>query len=72
MVNVSKGVFITTDPAVREFLIYLDRNRELGRPFIIQKLNDRYLLIESDMLSVLKERFDKLMESNSPDQYEKQ
>uniref|UniRef100_A0A0N4ZQJ3 General transcription and DNA repair factor IIH subunit TFB5 n=1 Tax=Parastrongyloides trichosuri TaxID=131310 RepID=A0A0N4ZQJ3_PARTI len=72
MVNVSKGVFITTDPAVREFLIHLDRNRELGRPFIIQKLSDRHLLIDSDMLPILKERFDKLMEANSPDQYEKQ
>uniref|UniRef100_A0A0N5BCZ0 General transcription and DNA repair factor IIH subunit TFB5 n=1 Tax=Strongyloides papillosus TaxID=174720 RepID=A0A0N5BCZ0_STREA len=72
MVNVSKGVFLTTDPAVREFLIYLDRNRELGRPFIIQKLSDRHLLIEADMLPILKERFDKLMEANSPDQYEKQ
>uniref|UniRef100_A0AC35TWG5 General transcription and DNA repair factor IIH subunit TFB5 n=1 Tax=Rhabditophanes sp. KR3021 TaxID=114890 RepID=A0AC35TWG5_9BILA len=71
MVNITKGVFITTDPAVREFLIHLDDCKAiLNSKFIIQKLDEKHLFIDGSMERELRDQFETLLEKNCPEQFE--
>jgi TFIIH basal transcription factor complex TTD-A subunit len=50
MVNVTKGVLVECDPAMKQFLLYLDETHKLGSRFIIQDLDETHLFISSDVL----------------------
>ena len=50
MVNVTKGVMVECDPAMKQFLLYLDETLKLGSRFIIQDLDETHLFISSDVL----------------------
>ncbi|OQV15420.1 putative General transcription factor IIH subunit 5 [Hypsibius exemplaris] len=65
MVNVSKGVLVKCDPAMKQFLIHLDDREELGRKFIIQNIDDDHLFISKDAVETLKDRLDALMDKIS-------
>ncbi|GAV05456.1 hypothetical protein RvY_15588 [Ramazzottius varieornatus] len=65
MVNVSKGVLVKCDPAMKQFLIFLDEKEELGKRFIIQDIDDEHLFISKDVQEMLKERLDSLMDKIS-------
>lgn len=62
MVNVMKGVLVTCDAAMKQFLLHLDESLKLGRKFIIQDLDDTHLFISADILDVLQAKIDDLMD----------
>lgn len=66
MVNAQKGVIIKCDPAMHQFLIYLDETKALGSRFIIKKLDDTHVFVEHDIISALEDKIDALMDSLSP------
>lgn len=65
MVNVTKGVLLTCDAAVKQFLVHLDETGAVGQRFIISDLDDTHLFIIADVLDYLQEKLDELMDSNS-------
>jgi len=65
MVNVTKGVLVECDPAMKQFLLHLDEKFLLGSRFIIQDLDDTHIFISADVLDMLKSRIDDLMDKIS-------
>lgn len=65
MVNVTKGVLVECDPAMKQFLLHLDETRALGVKFIIQDLDETHLFISSDIITTLQARVDDLMDQMS-------
>lgn len=65
MVNVTKGVLVECDPAMKQFLLHLDETQKLGRKFILADLDDTHVFIESDILDLLKDKIDELMDANT-------
>ena len=57
MVNVTKGVLVECDPAMKQFLLYLDESMKLGSRFIIQDLDETHIFISSDVLGKLRPCF---------------
>lgn len=61
-----------SDPAMKQFLLYLDEKLELGFRFIIKNLDDdTHLFISPESVTILQQRIDTLMEKLSPDLGEK-
>jgi len=52
MVNVTRGVFVTCDPALREFLLHLHEKQ----PFIVKTLDATHLLIDPSKVDWLREK----------------
>ncbi|CDW54201.1 Putative transcription factor tfiih complex subun it tfb5 [Trichuris trichiura] len=71
MVNVTKGVLVTCDPAMKQFLLHLDETIALGFKFILKDLDDTHVFISADSVNTLSQKIDTLMESLSPDIAEK-
>ncbi|XP_017790166.1 PREDICTED: general transcription factor IIH subunit 5 [Habropoda laboriosa] len=65
MVNVTKGLLVECDAAMKQFLLHLDETFALGRKFIIQDLDERHLFISSDILDTLQTKVDDLMDQIS-------
>ncbi|KAI6652662.1 hypothetical protein LOD99_4445 [Oopsacas minuta] len=67
MVNFTKGILITCDPAMKQLILFLQETNEFGRSFIIQDLDDEHLFIDNDhrLLAKIQEKIDELMEKNS-------
>ena len=65
MVNVTKGILVECDPAMKQFLLHLDEKFLLGSKFIIQDLDDTHLFISADVLDMLKSQIDDLMDKIS-------
>uniref|UniRef100_A0A4W5KQI6 General transcription and DNA repair factor IIH subunit TFB5 n=1 Tax=Hucho hucho TaxID=62062 RepID=A0A4W5KQI6_9TELE len=65
MVNVLKGVLVECDPAMKQFLLYLDETSALGKKFIIQDLDDTHVFILAEVVHILQERVGELMDQNS-------
>jgi len=62
MVNVTKGILVTCDPAMKQLLLNLDEKLTLGTRFIIQDLDETHLFITPEILDSLKNRIDDLMD----------
>ncbi|CAG0925773.1 unnamed protein product [Notodromas monacha] len=62
MVQVSKGVLVTCDPPMRQFLIWLDEKEKLGRKFILLDLDSTHLFISADVVNELMEKVDEWMD----------
>jgi len=62
MVNVTKGILVECDPAMKQFLLHLDEKRSLGSSFIIQDLDETHIFISADVLDMLQDRIDELMD----------
>lgn len=61
-------VFVTTnssDPAIKEFLKYLDDLQLLGKRFILFDLDDTHLFVMEGISGELQDKLDELMEKNS-------
>lgn len=58
-------MILSSDPAMKQFLLHLDEKNALGNKFIIQDLDERHLFISSDILEVLQNRIDDLMDQIS-------
>ncbi|XP_014239382.1 general transcription factor IIH subunit 5 [Cimex lectularius] len=65
MVNVTKGILVKCDPAMKEFLVYLDETLAIGKKYIIQDLDETHLFISADVLETLNSRIDELMDKIS-------
>ncbi|XP_012221432.1 general transcription factor IIH subunit 5 [Linepithema humile] len=65
MVNVTKGILVECDAAMKQFLLHLDETSALGRKFIIQDLDERHLFISADILEILQTKVDDLMDQIS-------
>ncbi|CAG5125395.1 unnamed protein product [Candidula unifasciata] len=65
MVNVTKGVLVECDPAMKQFLLHLDERNEFGRKFVLQDLDDTHLFVSSDIIETLQEKIDELMDQMS-------
>jgi len=65
MVNVTKGILVECDPAMKQFLLHLDEKFTLGSKFIIQDLDETHLFISPDVLEQLKAQIDDLMDKIS-------
>ncbi|XP_006895071.1 PREDICTED: general transcription factor IIH subunit 5-like [Elephantulus edwardii] len=65
MVNVLKGVLIECDPAMKQFLLYLDETNALGKKFITQDIDDMHVFAVAELVSVLQERVGELMDQNA-------
>ncbi|XP_041534365.1 general transcription factor IIH subunit 5-like [Microtus oregoni] len=65
MVSVLKGVLIECDPAMKQFLLYLDESSALGKKFIIQDIDDTHVFVIADLVNVLQERVGELMNKNA-------
>ncbi|XP_054486686.2 general transcription factor IIH subunit 5 isoform X1 [Agelaius phoeniceus] len=65
MVNVLKGVLVECDPAMKQFLLYLDESNALGKKFIIQDLDETHVFVLAELVNFLQERVGELMDQNS-------
>ena len=65
MVNVTKGVLVQCDPAMKQFLLHLDETNEFGRKFVLQDLDDTHMFIAADIIETLQEKIDDLMDKMS-------
>lgn len=65
MVNVHKGVLVECDPAMKQFLLYLDEKMALGKKFILKDLDDTHVFILAEVVQTLQERVGELMDQNS-------
>ena len=65
MVNVTKGIMVECDPAMKQFLLHLDEKFILGSKFIIQDLDETHLFIAPEVLDMLKSQIDELMDKIS-------
>lgn len=54
-----------SDPAMKQFLLYLDESLAFGKKFIFQDLDDTHLFISSDIVEVLQAKIDDLMDQIS-------
>ncbi|CAL8121902.1 unnamed protein product [Orchesella dallaii] len=65
MVNVTKGVLVECDPAMKQFLLHLDEREALGRKFVLNDLDETHLFVSADIIKVLKEKIDELLDKIS-------
>ena len=67
MVNFNKGILVTCDPAMKQFILHLQETNEFGYVFIIQDLDEEHLFLADDpkLLGKIQDRIDELMERNS-------
>jgi len=65
MVNVTKGILVECDPAMKQFLLHLDETLALGRRFVLNDLDENHLFISTDSLKTLQEKIDELMDKTS-------
>ncbi|KAL0622365.1 General transcription factor IIH subunit 5 [Plecturocebus cupreus] len=45
-----------SDPAMKQFLLYLDESNALGKKFIIQDIDDTHVFVIAELVNVLQER----------------
>lgn len=59
------SAYWTSDPAMKQFLLYLDEKMALGKKFILKDLDDTHLFILAEVVHTLQERVGELMDQNS-------
>lgn len=57
--------FLSSDPAMKQFLLHLDETNAFRKKFIIEDLDETHVFIAADMLEVLQTRIDDLMDAIS-------
>ncbi|XP_046445507.1 general transcription factor IIH subunit 5-like [Daphnia pulex] len=62
MVNVTKGILVECDAAMKQLLLHLDETHALGNKFIVQDLDETHVFIAPEYLEVLQSRIDDLMD----------
>jgi len=64
MVKVSRGTIVTTDPAIKVFIIHLEEKGILT-PFILEDLDASKILIQSGKLAAVQEKIDEMLKENT-------
>ena len=59
----------SSDPAIKEFLKFLDESMILGKRFILFDLDERHLFVMEGIAGQLQQKLDELMEKNSYSEY---
>jgi len=59
---------IKCDPAMKQYLKYLDEHRKLNRSFILKDLDETHVFVDPDILPALEDQLDEFMDALSPDQ----
>lgn len=54
--------FVSSDAAMKQFLLFLDETMALGQKFIIQDSDERHLFISADIIETLEAKLDDLMD----------
>jgi len=65
MVNVTKGVLVECDPAVKQFLLHLDEKVILGKKFVIEDLDETHVFVSAEIVPILQEKVWEIMDNNS-------
>ncbi|XP_057384251.1 general transcription factor IIH subunit 5 isoform X1 [Balaenoptera acutorostrata] len=60
-----KRTWRNSDPAMKQFLLYLDESNALGKKFIIQDIDDTHIFVIAELVNVLQERVGELMDQNA-------
>ncbi|CAD7691576.1 unnamed protein product [Nyctereutes procyonoides] len=60
-----RAVLVESDPAMKQFLLYLDESNALGKKFIIQDIDDTHVFVIAELVNVLQERVGELMDQNA-------
>lgn len=63
--SLSLCVYLYSDPAMKQFLLYLDESNALGKKFIIQDIDDTHVFVIAELVNVLQERVGELMDQNA-------
>lgn len=58
-------LFLHSDPAMKQFLLYLDESNALGKKFIIQDIDDTHVFVIAELVNILQERVGELMDQNA-------
>ncbi len=69
MVNVEKGLLVSSDPAMIQFLKHLDEERTIQPTgsFIVRELDSKHVLVKPQVKERLEKKIDSLMDSLTPD-----
>ena len=67
MVNVSKGSLIKCDPAIKQYLIYLDETLAFGDKFILHNLDEQHLFVQTSYVAMIKEKLQEQIDKISYD-----
>ena len=67
MVNVVKGSLIKCDPAVIQYLVYLDDSLAFGEKFILHKLDEQHLFVQLSAVANIKEKLQEQIDRISYD-----
>ncbi|KAJ8022904.1 General transcription factor IIH subunit 5 [Holothuria leucospilota] len=65
MVNVTRGVLVECDPAMKQFLISLDEKKVLKKRFILLDLDETHVFIDSEIVDELKDKIADLMDQHT-------
>ena len=65
MVKVEKGTLLTCDPAIKEYLLYLQEEFQIPRDFIMHDLSDTKIIVQSKYVKVIQDKIDELMKKNT-------
>ncbi|XP_033227008.1 general transcription factor IIH subunit 5 [Belonocnema kinseyi] len=60
MVNITKGILVQCDEAMKQLILDLDEKQTLGQKFIIQDLDERHLFISAEILEALRGKIEDL------------
>ncbi|XP_045400724.1 general transcription factor IIH subunit 5-like [Lemur catta] len=64
IVNILKGVLIETDPAMKQFLLYLDESNVLGKKFTSQDIDETHVFVIAELVNILQVRVGELMDQS--------
>ncbi|CAF4983695.1 unnamed protein product [Rotaria sp. Silwood1] len=67
MVNVVKGSLIKCDPAVKQYLVYLDETLAFGEKFILHNLDEQHLFVQTSAVPMIKEKLQEQIDKISYD-----
>lgn len=62
MVNVTKGILVECDPAMKQLLLHLDETNAFGTKFVLQDLDETHVFISTEILDTLQNRIDDAMD----------
>lgn len=62
MVVVDQGTLIECDPQMKQFILYLDEKRPVGKKLVIKDLDATHVFVETKEVESLKNQIDDLME----------
>ena len=60
-----KGVLLTCDIPIRQYILYLDAQKEADEKFVIDRLDDTHLFVKANSVDWIQDRVKELHERNA-------